>query len=282
MNRDSILNGRFPDFMIIGAMKSGTTSLHDYLGKHPDIFMSKQKEIHYFADNNFYKYDAEWYKNHFVTNKKIAGTSPQNYTKCHNKYYKNIPERIKNYIPEIKFIYILRDPIERYRSHILENYYGEPRHDVEYNISIQHYEKTGMYYMQLCEYLKYFKMDQIHILTLEELKKHRLRVLNEVFVFLGLEKLENEDVFNFVSNNHESKVLPDSVINTLAFRILNKVAPKQAQNVSRSKLLKKYIFTKGEKKYLSGSEIMRLKEIYSEDVSSLRKLTGRSFSDWSV
>ena len=43
------MNGRLPDFLIIGAMKCGTTSLHDYLGKHPDIFVSKVKEIHFFS-----------------------------------------------------------------------------------------------------------------------------------------------------------------------------------------------------------------------------------------
>ncbi|MBC2844482.1 sulfotransferase domain-containing protein [Winogradskyella flava] len=276
------MKGRLPDFMIIGAMKSGTTSLHDYLGKHPQIFTSKVKEIHYFANDKYQKYDLEWYKNHFISEKKIVGTSPQNYTKCHNKYYQDIPERIKKHIPDIKLIYILRDPIERYKSHILENYYGEPKKDMVYNIQTNQYEKTGLYHYQLQEYLKYFDLSQIHILTLEDLRDNRLVTLNKVFTFLGVQNIEDERLFDFVSNDHRAKALPYNVISTIPYRALHKFSPNFAKKIVSSELLRKIIFKKGKKRHLKPQEIERLKVVYSEDKKALEQLTGLSFDKWNL
>jgi len=153
---------RLPNLLIIGAMKGGTSSLHDYLSLHPEIFMSDPKEIHYYADGDYNKQSIDWYKSLFKTDKKIVGTTPQSYTKCHNKYYKNIPERIKRHNPDVKMIYIVRDPIERYTSHILESYHCDPAHDIQYSIESKNYLKTSMYYMQMEAFLKYFDLSQFH------------------------------------------------------------------------------------------------------------------------
>lgn len=276
------MKGRLPNFFIIGGMKCGTTSLHDYLDKHPDIFMSNNKEIHYFSDEFFNKHDLNWYKNQFITSKKLAGTSPQNYTKCHNKYYQGIPKRLKKYVPNARFIYILRDPIQRYQSHIIENYYGEPPHDVAYNIKSQHYEKTGLYYMQLKEYLKYFDLNQFHILTLEDLKENRLDTMNKIFVFLGVKEIKDKQLFDFVSNAHETKTIPYFLLHSIWFRALRKLFPYLANKIGTSKTLKKYIFKKGQKIHLNEEKITYLKTFYEEDVKELRKLTGLSFSSWSI
>src|SRR5690554_4933962 len=97
---------RFPNLLIIGAMKSGTTSLHDYLNKHPDIFMSEPKEIHFY--NDLSKLTKEKYLDYFKTDKKVVGTTPQSYTKAHHIDFKNIPEKIFKDTPNVKLIYIVR------------------------------------------------------------------------------------------------------------------------------------------------------------------------------
>jgi len=211
-----------------------------------------------------------------------VGTSPQNYTKCHNKYYQDIPERIKKHIPDIKLIYILRDPIERYKSHILENYYGEPKKDMVYNIQTNQYEKTGLYHYQLQEYLKYFDLSQIHILTLEDLRDNRLVTLNKVFTFLGVQNIEDERLFDFVSNDHRAKALPYNVISTIPYRALHKFFPNFAKKIVSSELLRKIIFKKGKKRHLKPQEIERLKVVYSEDKKALEQLTGLSFDKWNL
>jgi len=202
------MKGRLPNLLIIGAMKAGTTSLHNYLAKHPDIFMSDPKEIHYYADDKFHINSIDWYKGFFMTDKKIAGTSPQSYTKAHNKYYKNIPERIAKDIPDIKLLYIVRDPIERYKSHILESYHCDSPKDVKYSKESENYLKTSMYFFQVSEYLKYFNKEQIHILALEDLKENKLRELNNIFKFLDIKELSDISLFNFKSNTAEEKRIP--------------------------------------------------------------------------
>jgi hypothetical protein len=276
------MEGRLPDFMIIGAMKSGTTSLHDYLDKHPDIFMSKTKEIHYFVDKIFNNNDLTWYTEQFVTDKKLAGTSPQNYTKRHNNLYKNIPQRLKEHVSNIKMIYILRHPVERYKSHLLENYYGETKELIELSIKTKNPEYTSCYYYQLEEYLKYFDLSQIHILTLDELKTKRLETLNKIFDFLGVEQLEDDKQFNFISNDHKKKILPRRVVSKLPFRVFKKIAPTLADKLATSDWLKTYIYKGGQKKYLDEQEIDRLTSLFKEDVLKLEQLTGKSFKDWNL
>jgi hypothetical protein len=276
------MEGRLPDFMIIGAMKSGTTSLHDYLDKHPDIFMSRTKEIHYFVDEIFNKKDLNWYTKQFGTNKKLAGTSPQNYTKKHVPHYKNIPKRLKDYMPNLKMVYILRDPVERYKSHLLENYYGETKEVIERSIRIKNPEYTSCYYYQIEEYLKYFDLSQIHILTLNDLKDRRLETLNEIFDFLGVDKMHDNAIFNFISNDHKKKTLPRRVVSKLPFRVLRKIAPTLADNLASSNWLKTYIYKGGQKKYLNKEEINRLTILFKKDVQKLEELTGKSFADWNL
>jgi hypothetical protein len=58
---------KLPNLLIIGAMKAGTSSLHDYLSHHPDIFMSQQKELDFFCSNLNYKKGIEWYKQNLST-----------------------------------------------------------------------------------------------------------------------------------------------------------------------------------------------------------------------
>ena len=278
------MEGKLPNLLVIGAMKAGTTSLHHYLEQHPDIFMSEVKEINYFTRDTFAKKPLEWYTDQFRTDKRIRGESSQNYTKCHNKYYQGVPERIKAHIPEVKMIYLLRDPIQRYRSHILENAYGEPPHDVAYNIESGHYEKTGLYYYQLSHFLEYFSLDQIHVCTLEDLKKDRLGTMNQIFSFLGLSNVEEEERFEFVKNDSGEKLLPYRFKTHVVYRAMAKVLPAggKIEQMMASPYVKNQVFKQAEKKYLTDTEVQRLKVLYAEDVAKLRKLTGKSFADWSV
>ncbi|RNI13582.1 hypothetical protein EFE41_03125 [Methanohalophilus portucalensis FDF-1] len=97
-----------PDFIICGAQKAGTTSLLRYLRSHPEIFMPN-KEVHFF-DRNYLK-GLEWYKSQFADNSvsiKVYGEKCPEYM-----YLENVPERIYQNFPNIKLIFILRNPLER-------------------------------------------------------------------------------------------------------------------------------------------------------------------------
>jgi hypothetical protein len=282
MNKITQKEGRLPNLLIIGAMKAGTTSLHHYLNLHPDIFMSSPKEIHYFIEENYQKHDINWYKSFFKSQKKIVGTAPQNYTKRHNNAYMGIPERIYAHIPEVKMIYILRDPIERYKSHILENYYGGPWHRNYFEEEEENHLKTSLYHYQLEAYLQYFHLDQIFITTLEELKKDKLKVLNQIFSFLEVSTLDDEEQFNFISNTRTQKILPHVFKRRLLYRGIKKVWPFLAEEMNKSELLKRYFFQQEKVLKKAEEQLESVIPLFIEDTKKLRALTGKEFELWSV
>ena len=222
------------DFLIIGGMKCGTTSLHNYLGKHPDIFTTTPKEIHFFANQFFNPNKLDDYFSNFKTDKKISGSSPQNYSKRHLKAFSGVPERLYKYLPDVKLIYIVRDPIKRIISHFSEAQEGgyAPRTGLNHslkNYKENHYVKTSMYYFQLQAYLKYFSMDQILVVESERLKTHRLETLNIIFEFLGQKKINDKSLFNFESNLSEKKVklnfIGRIIFNSKINRLRNFISP---------------------------------------------------------
>ena len=275
------MDGKMPNLLIIGAMKCGTSSLHDYLSLHPDIFMSTPKEIHFFTEMSYNSRSLSWYKNHFKTDKKVIGTTPQSYTKCHHELYQGVPERIKKHLPNVKMIYIVRDPIKRYESHILESYHCDPPEDIQYSKKSNNYIKTGMYYMQIKEYLKYFKQEQIHILSLEDLQKNKLKELNKIFRFLEVDELTDQSMFDFISNNAESNTFPWVIQNNIVYRIGKKFVPRLS-NLIAELISNKYLSYQMKKPNLTDKEKIELKEKMKDDLIKFRELTGKSFSNWSL
>ncbi|MBR9832567.1 sulfotransferase domain-containing protein [bacterium] len=270
-----------PNLLIVGAMKAGTSSLHDYLNLHPDVYMSEPKEIHYYADGVYGVKSKEWYTSFFKSDKKIVGTTPQSYTKCHNKYYQNIPERIFKDTPNVKLIYIVRDPIKRYESHVLESYHCDTPEDVEYSKSSGNYIKTSMYGMQLKEYLKYFDLKQFYILSLEDLHANRLKELNKIFKFLGVSQLDDEKLFDFEANVAESKEIPTEVKQKWIVRLTTKLSPYLGRRLANYLSAKFYAFQL-KKPVLTKEEKESLELLLRDDIIEFKKITGKSFDQWSI
>ncbi|NOG58405.1 MAG: hypothetical protein HND54_11770 [Bacteroidetes bacterium] len=273
------MDNRFPNLLIIGAMKSGTTSLHDYLNKHPDVFMSEPKEIHYYATNS--KMAKEEYLELFQSEKKIVGTSPQSYTKCHNKYYKDIPERIYKDTPHVKLIYIVRDPIERYKSHILESFHCDPIEDIEYSKSSGNYIKTSMYGLQLKAYLEFFDLSQIHILSLEDLNAKPLEEMNKLFDFLGIDQMKEAHLFQTKKNTAESKNIPRIIKSHFLYRIGKRINRRITQKIAE-RLAFRFFKEQLTKPQLYENEISDLKNYLKGDIDEFRRITGKKFEQWCI
>ena len=109
-----------PNFMCIGASKSGTTSLYDILKQHSDIFLPSFKEPHFFDIPLVYQNGIEWYKKTYfqsVKNEKCIGDFTPTYL-----FDEHAPERILNDLGvNMKFIIILRNPVDRAYSHYLHS-----------------------------------------------------------------------------------------------------------------------------------------------------------------
>lgn len=202
-----------PEVIIIGAQKSGTTSLFEYLKNHPRLSASYKKEVHFFDGGLNPKVDdfnkgIKWYKTHFplkfINNKKIAYEASPLYI-----FNPLVPERIYNQIPKAKLIVVLRNPVERAISH----YFHEKRQgretlqitgamkqeeqrleevikikDYKSNAFIHaSYKSRGIYHEQLNRYYALFPKENLLVLNSDELFKQPLETLKTVYEFLGIE-----------------------------------------------------------------------------------------------
>ncbi|ASJ08373.1 hypothetical protein A3L11_03645 [Thermococcus siculi] len=187
-----------PNFIICGTQKGGTTALYTYLKEHPEIFLPREKEVHYFDLN--YPRGINWYEKHF------RGTTPQHRAigeaSPFYMYLEEVPERIYEILPDVKLIFILRNPVDRAYSH----YWHEVKLGYEWlpfeaaikkererleDASIfakQNYSylDRGKYIEQLKRYRKYFSRDQMLILINEDLKAYPEWTMRVVFEFLGV------------------------------------------------------------------------------------------------
>ncbi len=177
-----------PNLIVIGAMKSGTTSLHYYLHLHPQIAMSKEKELDYFIEQKNWCNGRIWYESHFTGKAKVYGESSVNYTNF--PQVRNVPRRMYYLVPDAKLIYVLRDPIERIISHYIHSY-ANGNENRSFAKAILHpegeYLCRSKYYMQLEQFLKYYPNSSILIINQEELYINRVNTLQEIFRFLGVD-----------------------------------------------------------------------------------------------
>ena len=109
-----------PNLVIIGGMKCGTTSLHYYLSQHPEIYMSRDKELDFFIEEKNWHKGIEWYESQFNVQAKVIGETSPNYTCRH--CFPGVPKRMNELLPDAKLIYLVRHPIKRIVAHYLHNY----------------------------------------------------------------------------------------------------------------------------------------------------------------
>ena len=113
--RRRMRHAAFPNLIIIGGLKCGTTSIHHYLGLHPEIQMSKPKELNFFVSELNWDLGLDWYKARFDARFEVRGESSPHYTNLPR--FTGVAERIRQHCPDAKLIYMVRDPIKRVLSH---------------------------------------------------------------------------------------------------------------------------------------------------------------------
>jgi len=185
-----------PDFVIIGAMKAGTTSLFMYLDTHPQISRCRIKEPSFFSDHAWDK-GLPWYQSLYQDNDALKFEASTSYTRFPKIKY--VPERMKEVVPKVKLIYVIRHPIDRIISQLHHMIIDKklpadaPIHTTEF------WETHGLqcvmnshYYLQLSEYLKYFGRERIHVIKFEDLVLKPAEILNHILMFLGIK----EDFFS--------------------------------------------------------------------------------------
>ena len=189
------------DFIVPGTQKSGTTALHYFLSKHPQIALPDRQELHFFDDEEIFSgpVDYELLHRRFgpVARSVVAGEVTPSYL-----YWKPAMERIRNYNPQIKLIILLRNPIDRAFAHwnmqrfrdrepldFLEALKEEPRR-IAQPLSVESrrfaYVDRGFYSGQLERVFEFFPREQVKIVKFENFRDQKQQTLDEIFEFLGV------------------------------------------------------------------------------------------------
>lgn len=178
-----------PNFLIIGTMKGGTTSLYAYLRAHRDVFMTSTKELHYFVAEKNLSRGQGWYESNFreAGDAIAVGEASPDYTKY--PIYQGVPKRIAESVPAARLLYVLRNPLDRIRSHYLHDVARgrEQRPIGEAVPGNMHYLAPSRYALQIEQYLEHFPREQLLILRSEELRNDRAATLRRVYRFLGVD-----------------------------------------------------------------------------------------------
>lgn len=220
--KTSLNTGSLPDFYIIGAQKSGTSSLYDCLCHHPGIIHRLQKEIHFFNNPTNRQRGLAFYQAHFSSRSYRGqlsgklGYRPLEGEATPFMVHPWIPKWVFQVTPKAKLIMIVRNPIDRALSHYYHNkrrnrevlsfedavgmeeqrinqdwdqLLKDPNHPAQNFLSFS-YKKRGLYFEQLERWLQYFPREQIHIVSFDHFIQDQAKVAAQIFKFLELPNFE--------------------------------------------------------------------------------------------
>ncbi len=258
--------------LMIGAMKSGTTSLYSYLAQHPQICECRIKEPEYFSRSQSHgveetSYEELWNFEDSIHRYVLDGST--GYTKYPKR--KGVPERISRSGIDPLFIYILRDPFERIESH-----YNAARFNPDWKLSIMdgHLINTSNYFMQLERYREYFPKEKFLVLDFDQLKIDPQQVLLKVYDFLGIDKdfiPESFERENPTRARNMWEVIYEKFVRVAG---INRYLPETLKRVGRkissdTKPFKRITLTEEEREsifHLLKEDMLKLKSEYGVDI----------------
>ena len=301
------MNNKLPNFLIVGAAKCGTSSLHNYLNQHPDVFMPtftpeglKVKEPRFLIKEKLQQrlskgiWNYEDYKLLFdgVTNETAIGESTVLYLYYHNEAIKNI----KKYLGEdVKIIIMLRNPIDRAYSaysfasrtlqenqtfkEALTNARSRFENDETLSPMIL-YKELGLYFEMVKDYMKSFK--DVHIILYDDFILQTDLEVSKVFDFLNIfnsHNINTSDIINSGGRKWNSKFIKKLLMQDGGLKnILKIILPKKIRLVIKSRMI---ISFTSKADAINKSIKKELLDYYHEDIHLLEKLINKDLSKWS-
>lgn len=196
--------------IIIGAMKCGTTSLHRYLGHHPDICVSNPKDLGFFLAERNWNKGYEWYRSHFDDTKPVWVEASTNCSKF--PLFQGVPQRMHAVFPDATLVYLVRDPIERLVSHYLHNLaHGRETRPFEAALAEfarNKYVNVSRYHFQIQQFRQYYGPSRILLFELHELSESPVGVVRAICDQVGLTYDYDTAGLDVVHNATGEKRLP--------------------------------------------------------------------------
>lgn len=293
---------KHPNFFILGATKSGTTSLHYYLQQHSELFLTKQKEPHFFDSDNLFYRGFDWYLNEYykgAENYELRGEATPSYFHLPDIVIPRMKEVFSNF--EQKFIIILRNPVDRCWSHYLHRIRkGTEKEDLHVALEMEEkrlkkdpagwhgYYNDGLYCKLITKWIRQFPKENFLILLYEELKDIDT-ALNKIFSFLNVSTVFNikTNIQKNTASEARSVFLRDWVNGpSLSKSMLLKPFKLVVRSHSKQKRIADFIKrlavkpSKERKAKISEDIRLTLAKMYKNDIINLQKLIGRDLSHW--
>jgi Sulfotransferase domain len=281
-------HAELPNLIIIGGLKCGTTSIHHYLGLHPEIQMSKPKELNFFVKELNWDLGLDWYASRFDNRFKVRGESSPHYTNLPR--FTGVPQRIHEHCPDAHLIYMVRDPIKRILSHWVHSTgAGYETRELVPTLSEPDspYIHRSMYWMQLQPYLELFDREQIEIITQEELQIAREETMRKAFRFAGVDE-------GFTSEQFDREWEKSSAKQSDKYQFMEKLIKLPGfrsfdRNFDRLPESMRWIVEKvvhdpekppAPKPKLPEDLFETIRGRFGSDVAALQQFAGREFAGW--
>jgi hypothetical protein len=298
----AVRNGALPNLIVIGVTKCGTSAVHYYLDLHPEIQMSKPKELSYFRSQEDFdprpfisepeerrlfsptlnwSRGRRWYESHFDPDAPIRGESTPNYA---SPWHPNVAARMSGLVPDAKLIYMVRDPVERIVSqymHLRDVGLEWRSFSEAVRRPTNPYLARTRYVSLLRPFLEFYPRSQILILRQEDLLLRRRETIGRVFDFLGVDdrfwspKMERERNVSRRKGRRSQIVerIQRSRFGTLGFRLPQEVKWR-IERLGQSSSAERPVADEDLRQIL-------LEELEPE-IRGLEELTGWDLSPWRV
>lgn len=277
-----------PSLIIIGGLKCGTTSIHHYLGLHPDVQMSKPKELNFFVDELNWDLGMDWYRGRFDDRFKVRGESSPHYT--NQPRFRGVAERIRENVPDAKLLYMVRDPTSRILSHWRHatgaGYETRAMEDV-LTRDDQGYVTRSKYWMQLQPYLEHFDRGQIAVIAQEELHADRGGTMRKAFAFAGVDQDFTSEQFDREWEKSTAKEgdryqFMEKLVKLPGFRSFDRNFDRLPE---RLRWMVERVVHDPDKPSAPKPEMPdsirdHLLTLFGDDVAQLQKFAGREFPGW--